>query len=206
MKKFLITTKLEIDKFKSRNLSLNLDWYNFAKKNNIELIPICFEDIKKIKSNKIFYDGIIFTGGGNLYSKTRTKENFIRDKFETELLKHCLKNKIKTFFVCRGLQLLVNFYGIKLNNVNTHVVKNQKIYFIDKIFNMKLKKMNVNSYHNYAFKKCPKNFVTKAKHSDETIEIIYSYKYKSLGLMFHPERKNKDEKIVNKIVSKFLNI
>ena len=127
MKKFLITTKVNLDKYKSLNLSLDMTWFRFARKYNIELIPVCFEDEKRIK--KIDFDGVIFSGGGDLFVNNKSKENSIRDLFEIKLLKYCFKNKIKTMLICRGLQLLINLNKLKLKKKKFHVKKNHIINF-----------------------------------------------------------------------------
>ncbi len=204
MKKFLITTKLELDKHKSSKFSLEIEWFSLANKLKIDLIPVCYKDEKKIKSNNFKFDGVIFSGGGDLFIKKKNKENQIRDIFETKLLKYCLRKNIKTLFVCRGLQLMVSHNNIRLIKKKFHVTKNHKIDMQKNIFNMKFKKLNVNSYHHYTFNKCPKNYTIIAKHIDGTIEIVQSTKLNSLGLMFHPERYNIDTSKVNKILKKFI--
>ena len=51
-----------------------------------------------------------------------------------------------------------------------------------------------------------KNFIGIAYSKDKNIEIAYSSKYRILGLMFHPERKNKSQKEINNIIQKFLKV
>ena len=203
MKKFLITTKINLDKYKSLNLSLDITWFRFARNYNIELIPVCFEDEKRIK--KIDFDGVIFSGGGDLFINNKSKENRIRDLFEIKLLKYCFKNKIKTILICRGLQLLIYLNKLKLKKKKLHVTKNHIINLEKNLLKTKLKKLNVNSFHQYTFNKCPKKYSIIARHHDKTIEIIYSENLDSLGLMFHPERQNVDTKKIKKILSTFIN-
>ena len=163
MKKFLITTKINLDKYKSLNLSLETTWFTFARKHNIELNPVCFKDEKRIK--KMNFDGVIFSGGGDIFINNNSKENKIRDLFEIKLLKYCFKNKIKTILVCRGLQLLINLNKLKLKKKKFHVKKNHIINFEKNFLKIKLKKLNVNSFHHYTFNKCPKKYSIIARHS-----------------------------------------
>lgn len=204
MKKFLITTKLEHDKYKSLNLSLETEWFSLANKVKIDLIPISYKDEMKILSKNLKFDGVIFSGGGDLSINKNTIENQIRDNFEFKILKHCFKNNIKTLFVCRGLQLLASYFNLKLKKTKNHVTKNHLIKIKLNVLNNNIKKLNVNSYHCYTFKECPKDYVIVAKHKDETAEIIFSKKFNSLGFMFHPERYNRDSKKVKKILTNFI--
>ena len=66
--------------------------------------------------------------------------------------------------------------------------------------------MNTNSFHNYGIKKLPNNFKSVGKAEDNSVEIAYAKKEKILGLMFHPERKNLSQSIVNKLVFNYFNI
>lgn len=204
MKKFLITTKLQLDKYKSLNLSLETKWFSLANNIKVELFPISFKDEKKILSKNIKFDGVIFSGGGDLNINKNIMENQIRDKFEIKLLKYCFKNNIKTLLVCRGLQLLASYYNLKLTKKKGHVTKNHLIEIKENIFKIKYKKLNVNSFHHYTFKECPKNYTIVAKHNDGTVEIIFSKKLNSLGFMFHPERYNQDNNKVKKILKNFI--
>ena len=49
-------------------------------------------------------------------------------------------------------------------------------------------------------KNLPKTFFFVEKCKDKTIEIAYSKKLKILNLMFHPERKNISQNIINKLI------
>ena len=65
--------------------------------------------------------------------------------------------------------------------------------------------MLVNSYHNYGIKNINlKNYDIFAQSSDRCIELAYNKKHKFLGLMFHPERYNPSQIVINKIIKKFL--
>ena len=65
--------------------------------------------------------------------------------------------------------------------------------------------MLVNSYHNYGIKNINlKNYDIFAQSSDRYIELAYNKKHKFLGLMFHPERYNTSQIVINKIIKKFL--
>ena len=89
------------------------------------------------------------------------------------------------------MQLIAKFNRVKLQKVNNHVKKNHLI--INKSKNFKFDKI-VNSYHEYALTKCPKNFLISAVTRDNLIEAIESSKYKTLAIMWHPERNKRISK------------
>ena len=90
---------------------------------------------------------------------------------------------------------------IKLLKTNKHVIKNQKITLNNK------KTLIVNSYHNYIIKKKPKDFEIKAKYlPDNSIEMMSSKKDKFLCFMFHPERKSKSQKSIDRMINFFFKL
>ena len=66
------------------------------------------------------------------------------------------------------------------------------------------KSINTNSFHKYGIKDLPKGFEIIGVTKDNYIEIALNEKKKFLGLMFHPERKNKDQIFINTLIGKFI--
>ena len=200
MKNILITQGLYKDNKNNLYTKLDFNWFIYAKKKNFKIQQISINNNLDYLKN-IKYDGIIFSGGNDLYKHTKKKENLIRDTFEKKLVDFFLKKKKPMMFVCRGMQLISSINKLKLIKTNKHVTKNHKII-------MKSGKiLNVNSYHNYSLSKIPKNFLTIANHiKDNSIEIMSNKSKKILCLMFHPERKSKSQKEVDKIFTSFFKI
>jgi len=173
------------------------DYIDYFKKFKISLIPLTYnkEDIDDIFKKKIKV--IVFSGGNDLYSKSKTKENKIRDSFEKYLLKKCLKKKISVIAICRGFQLVSEFFKGSLIKTNSHLVKSHKIL-------LKKNTLSVNSFHRYKITKVNKCFNILGVAEDKSIEYAYIKKYNILCTMFHPERKNKDQAKINNIIRKFL--
>jgi len=200
MKNILITQGVYLDERNNLYSKLDYTWYKYAKKLKFNLIGISFEvNLKSIDLKKI--DGIIFSGGNNLNSVQKKKENLLRDIFEKKLFRHFKKKKVPILGVCRGMQLISQLHKIRLYKSQNHVTKGHDIVLIDK------KKINVNSYHNYIIKSAPNSFIIDAKNmKDNSIEIM-SYKRKQiLCLMFHPERFSKNQRKVDKIFKDFFKI
>ena len=131
----------------------------------------------------------------------KKKENLLRDKFERNLFNYFKKKNLPILGVCRGMQLISDLNGIKLFKTKNHVTNGHNIT----LNNNKI--INVNSYHTFLIKKIPKYFkILALNKKDMSIEMMKHEKNKILCIMFHPERKSKDQIKVNKIFKKFFKI
>ena len=180
---------------------VDLNWYNFSKKHNFEIFTsFDFKLIESlIKKKKIH--GIIFSGGGDISKIKKNKLNLIRDKFEKKIINLALKKKIKSLFVCRGMQLLSEYYKLDIMKVKNHVKKNHRIYFNDESQDHTIKCINVNSFHNYSIFNSNNKFEVLAKHKDGSIELMKKNNF--LAMMFHPERKSINQLYVDRIIKGF---
>ena len=203
MKNFLITPFLFKNKYKKIVFGLNHEWYEFAKKNKLNLIIINNKNELDIIF-KIKIHGLILSGGNDLSDIKKTTINSLREKNEIEIIKYIIKKRLPIIGICRGFQLIVFNFGIVPTRTKFHVKKNHKIYFSDNNF-LKKKFIGVNSYHNYSINKLPKEFKNIASHVDKSIEIA-SYKDNINCFMFHPERPNSSQNAVNSYFKKVLQI
>ena len=65
-------------------------------------------------------------------------------------------------------------------------------------------KIGSNSYHKYGFLELNEKFEIIGRTSDKSIEIAILKNKKILCTMFHPERHNKSQKLINKLITTFL--
>ena len=114
MKKILISPKIIKDKYGQFGQFLDLSWLNFFH-NKVNLFTWIPQNKNSI--NSLNFDGVILTGGNDLYSIKKKKENLIRDKFELKLLKFAIKKSIPILAVCRGFQFINNFFGGSLMSI-----------------------------------------------------------------------------------------
>jgi len=198
MKKILISQRLEkIGEFKELRDNVDLRF--------IQLVEIigCFPILvpNKLK-NTIQYlkiskpDGIILTSGGSPYEKN------IRKKTEINLIRYAIKMNIPLLGICRGAQSINLYFKGKLTKIKSHVRKN---HFIEgTLFSNKIR-FKVNSYHNYGIrdKNLGKKLKILFKADDQSIEAFHTKNKKILGIMWHPERQKKIQKIDLKILKKF---
>jgi len=124
-------------------------------------------------------DGLILSGGDDF-------GKFInRDKTEIFLLRYFLKKKKPILGICRGMLLISKFFGSKIIKKKGHVNVLHKAIICSEEKNLPKK---INSYHNFAIMKRPKNFIINILSEDNSIEGISNKKKKIECCMWHPER------------------
>ena len=173
---------------------------NFLKYCDLLPIPISNKLIDETSNyyllsflEKIPLSGILLTGGNDLGSFSD------RDKTELNLIDYSIQKSIPILGICRGMQVIAYWAGIGIKRVVGHVnikhmVRGQK-------------NCEVNSYHNFSIKSCPKDFSVIAKSLDGEIEAIRHKKFNLEGWMWHPERetefKDQDIKSIKRIFKSF---
>lgn len=202
-KKIFLTPKLFLDKFKKTEISLDCEWFEYLLSINL----IGFTGFYKKKSEVInianYFDGLIVTGGGDINKIKKNKLNKIRDTFELKLINLFIKKKKPILCVCRGFQLYAQHLGTNIFKKNKiHVRKNHFIYRVKRNLIFKYRKLNTNSYHNYSILKTNEIIESFYISKDSSIEVAKVKKKKIFFFMFHPERKNKDQKKINIIIKK----
>jgi putative glutamine amidotransferase len=170
--------------------ALSHDWASLLEKINILpiLIPNSLVEIEEFLDG-VDLDGIILSGGDNI------GEFPLRDKTERKIMKYAINKKIPIFGVCRGMQIINQFFGGDIIKTidKKHVGKSHSITVSkEKIFSfLDKKEIMVNSFHNNIIieKKLGKNLISIAKDTnDESIEAFIHSNYLIIGTMWHPER------------------
>ncbi len=205
MKKIGISLKLETSK-NGVNFQIDKNWFDYFSKFNANLIPIGFNKFNNFKIEKLNLDGIIISGGGNIFNLEKKKNNFLRDEFETKIIRKFQRENKPILLVCRGFQLLASNYGTQLIKVKDHVKSMHKIYLSKNVFFNKKQTLFINSFHNYGIKKIGNEFEVLGKTKNGSIEFAKVKKQKTYCIMFHPERHNKDQISVNKIIRRIFSI
>ena len=192
MKKTKIGISLRIMKAPNYDESrdaIGHDWAQFLEK--IELVPIFIPNNLENTSkflNDVEIEGLIISGGDNLGDYPQ------RDSTEKSLLEYGIKNKIPIFGVCRGMQIINDFFGgdvIKTSTQN-HVDTSHNINIVNplnyKIFD--LNSIEVNSFHNNIINSdiLGENLDPFAIADDKTTEGFYHKTFPIIGVMWHPER------------------
>jgi N5-(cytidine 5'-diphosphoramidyl)-L-glutamine hydrolase len=82
--------------------------------------------------------------------------------------------------ICRGMQMMAVWSGVKLSPVTGHVRTRHSLR--GEVSG------DVNSFHNLALSDCPPDFVVIARSEDGSIEAIRHTSLLWEGWMWHPER------------------
>ena len=198
MKNIFLTQGIYKDKNNSLFFKTDMNWITYSRKLKFNIVQI--NDTSSLNLGKV--DGIIFSGGNDLFDLSKKKENLIRDKLEKKIIRFAIKKKIPCLFVCRGMQLLA-----KMNNLRLKKDKNKFHVNIYHKISFEKNTLKVNSFHNYVVTGKNKNIIILARSiKDQTIEMIKHRNYNFLATMFHPERISPDQKKIDKIVKNFFRL
>ena len=190
-KKIGITTRIvNAQGYEEKRDALSQDWVKLLEQynlipilipNNLSNIPLFLEE------NSI--EGIILSGGDNIGDD---KE---RDHTEKELIKFGIERKLPIFGVCRGMQVLNNFFKgkIKVSVDDSHIGNDHEVIISnDKISDiLKQDKIVVNSYHQNIInlEDIGESLISFAiNQKDNTVEGFLHKKLPIMGVMWHPER------------------
>ncbi len=125
--------------------------------------------------------GVLLTGGNDLVAVGGSARE--RDDAERWLINYCESRRLPLLGVCRGMQLIGQYFGADLKAVDKMVEK-QQINIIDGC------PVQVNSFHHYALAATPEMFSCFATSEDGA--VIKGIKHQQLpitGIMWHPERR-----------------
>ena len=197
-KNILLDLRVDKNKFYDEvREQIDINWLKKIKKNNYNpllLSSYSFNNINELEkfcqNNKIKI--IILTGGGSVSSKKSFEKK--RLKLSFMLIKIALKNKIKLLAICRGAQALLKFYKIKLIKTKLPIKRKIQIKLIKKIKGFPNKSF-VTCYHEYGVSSIDLKDIFENLYQtyDKTSEVFYNKTRKQIGMMWHPEREDKDQ-------------
>ena len=202
MKKIFITPKIDYDKHNQSQTIINTEWYNYLSKLKYQAYSGYFKEEKDLIIISKNFDGLILSGGGEIFGKEKKLKNKLRDEFEIRLLKNFTKVEKPILCICRGFQLLGTKNNSKLVKTRNHIKTNHKIYNTKKSNIFNVRELNTNSFHKYMFKKLDKNFEVFYVSKDKSVEIAKIKNKKIFCFMFHPERKNQSQKNIDLFLKK----
>lgn len=125
--------------------------------------------------------GIVLTGGNSLTKYGGDAPE--RDQIERMLLDLALRYDIPVYGFCRGMQVIADYFGCELVQVQGHVAVRHEVHG-------KLGTMEVNSFHNQACRKAVSLLTVLAQAEDGVIEAVRHVGKPVFATMWHPEREN----------------
>ena len=122
-------------------------------------------------------DGFILTGGNDLACYDGSAPE--RDELEQFLIQYSVEQRIPLLGVCRGMQMILNQFGTKLQKVEGHIRVEHVLSNGDQ----------VNSFHSWGAVECQKPLAPVAWSSDGVLEGVTHRDCPWIrGIMWHPER------------------
>jgi putative glutamine amidotransferase len=134
-------------------------------------------------------DALVLTGGNDLAhlpgAQNAAPE---RDATERALLAHARDTGLPVLAVCRGMQMLVDFWGGAVTRVDGHVAQPHDLV-VRAAFPW-LRPGPVNSFHDWgvAPSGVPDDLTPAATAPDGTVEAVVHRDLPQVGVMWHPER------------------
>lgn len=190
----------EAQNYQETRDSLSQEWVPLLEKlsfqpvlipNNLSNIPVFITEMD--------IDSIILSGGDDI------GKHPIRDKTEKQIIEFAIKSRIPIFGVCRGMQILNNYFnGSLTRNSRNHVGKRHLLDLVNKKFveNLGMNSIDVNSFHNNIINEKDLGSDLNAFaifEEDKTIEGFFHNDLPIVGVMWHPER---DSNPVNEVLLK----
>lgn len=186
-----ISLRIErVEKYDEWRDTISQDWIKLLKKIDAlpVLIPNTLDDVK-IFLEEMEVDGIILSGGDNIGDYPE------RDHTEEEIIDFGIEKNLPIFGVCRGMQVLNNYFGgsIKANTTSSHVGRPHAVQIVDKKIEelLGIDSFEVNSYHNNIINPTmlgEELFPFALVDYDNTVEGYFHKKLPIIGVMWHPER------------------
>jgi N5-(cytidine 5'-diphosphoramidyl)-L-glutamine hydrolase len=196
---FVSMRVIDCDSYVEVRDAISHDWCEYFS--NYEFLPIFMpNNINKITNyfEKLSPAGLLLTGGNDLcVEDDHPLFNAIkqRNEAETKMLELAIKMKLPVLGVCRGLQIINQYFKGKVTHVDSkkHVAVNHNIKIIKNIFSDKKRtEVEVNSYHNYGVykKDLSKELNAFSVSSDDCVEGFYHKDLPIYAIQWHPERIN----------------
>ncbi len=185
----LIAVTQRVDRFPSygeQRDALDESWTRFLIACECVPVPVPnhLEAAKMLLEN-IQIDGILLTGGNSLVRYGGDAPQ--RDETERYLIGYAMEKDIPLVGICRGMQVIQDYFGVALNKVEEHVAVRHEV-LLEGEWVMK------NSYHTYAACTSTEELAVVAKAADGAIEGVRHRKHRIYAMMWHPERNNPFEK------------
>lgn len=208
MKKIAVTQRLiNNESYIEVREALDVKYSNLISECGFLPIVLPYEvDFRKYFS-EINIDGVLLTGGNDLNCCNQNAISQRRDNYEKEILKYCITNDIPVFGICRGMQIIAEYFGSSFKKVENQVNVQYELTINEesryKIYLERL--MKVNSYHNFGIDKLSNELRVSAYNKDDIIKAIEHKEYRVFGQMWHSEREIPFIKNEIELIKEFFN-
>lgn len=178
MKRIFITQRVEIiEGIKERRDALSQEWAGLALA--CGFLPVLVPNRPELAREMLKEEpqGIILTGGNNLVCCGGDAPE--RDETERLCIEYALSHGSPLLGVCRGMQMLLHYFGTPMERVEGHVGVRHSLST----------GQTVNSFHGWGARMCQPPLVPLAYSGDGVVEAVVHGEFRNIqGIMWHPER------------------
>lgn len=173
-----ITPRFEQSKFGNAWYSFEVELLSFLKRYYLGAeLELLSPESQYISKNL----DLVVLGGGDTPG-----ENLIRDRWESNLINFAISREKRLIGICRGAQLISNYFGGTLRRIEGHVNVKRSLRGVTQSMGT--------CFHSFAISDLAPNLEVLAEdRNDNSPEIYWEKNLGILGIMSHPERyKNSD--------------
>ena len=122
-------------------------------------------------------NGFLLTGGNDLAAYGGDAPE--RDEVERFLIRTAVEKRVPVLGVCRGMQMILDYFGAPLQRIEEHVRVEHPLSNGDR----------VNSFHSWGTAACDFPLIPTAWSADGVLEAVRHENFSWIrGIMWHPER------------------
>lgn len=174
-----VTQRVErVEAIGERRDALSQEWAELAEDCGFAplLLPNRLSTVRQLLA-ALPVEGVLLTGGNDLASCGGDAPE--RDAVERYLIQAAVERRIPLLGVCRGMQMVLDYFGAPLRRVEGHVRVEHPLRGGG----------TVNSFHSWGAMECPEALVPLAWSADGVLEAVSHRDYPWInGVMWHPER------------------
>ena len=146
-------------------------------------------------------DLLILTGGDDIGAFP------LRDATETAYLQSAINSGIPILGVCRGMQIINQFFGGNLSTLQNHVNTNHDVFIDQQWQDIYPSRTSVNSFHNQGLSRhdLARELLPRAVDTDGYVESLVHTNLQIAAVMWHPERSGappQDRELLNRLISR----
>lgn len=193
MKKIAVTQRLiENSTYYEVREALDIRFAKLLSKAGFLALPLPYEVDFRLYFENVGIDGVVFTGGNDLYVCSNNELSLKRDTFEKKLLEYCIDNGIPVLGICRGMQIIAEYFGSTFKkaegqvNVRHKLDVNPQSGYAEYLSRLQ----DVNSFHDFQIDVPGDGLIISAENGSGVIKAIEHGSHNIFAQMWHSEREN----------------
>ncbi len=161
-----------------------------------QVVPVPIANTREAREelwSRGLFEGLVLSGGANLVKYGGSDPEC--DETEFFLLKSAIAFGIPVFGICRGMEIIQDYYHVSLGKVSGHVHPHMTITVLGK-------RKEVNSFHDLGARTTSSELSVWAQADDGVIKAIRHSTLPLTGVMWHPERNDPFDRFDIELVKK----